>query len=52
MTEKDKLAIERALGKIEGLAFIIDDKIGTPLLDAIEVIDSILDREDDTDDAI
>lgn len=46
MTLKDKLAIERALGKIEGVAFIVDDKIATPLLDAIEVIDSILDRED------
>lgn len=34
--------IERMLGKIEGLAFVLDDKYATPLLDAIEVIDCVL----------
>jgi hypothetical protein len=34
------------LGKIEGVAFVVDDKIAVPLLDAIEVIDAVLDREE------
>ena len=42
---EDKETIQRMLGKIEGGAFVVDDKIATPLLDAIEVIDSILDKE-------
>ena len=33
-------AIERALGKIEGVAFVLDDRYSNPLLDAIEVIES------------
>ena len=49
MTAKDKSTIQRMLGKIEGVAFILDDKIATPLLDAIEVIDCVLDREDGAD---
>lgn len=49
MTAKDKSTIQRMLGKIEGVAFIVDDKIATPLLDAIEVIDCVLDREDGED---
>jgi hypothetical protein len=32
-------AIERALGKIEGVAFVLDDKYANPLLDAIEVLE-------------
>lgn len=36
---KSLSAIERALGKIEGVAFVLDDKYSSPLLDAIEVID-------------
>ena len=31
--------IERALGKIEGVAFVLEDKYRSPLLDAIELID-------------
>lgn len=49
MTLKDKSTIQRMLGKIEGVAFVLDDKTATPLLDAIEVIDYILEREDETD---
>ena len=45
MTLKDKETIQRMLGKIEGVAFVLDDKFATPLLDAIEVIDVILDRD-------
>ena len=32
-------AIERALGKIEGVAFVLDDRYSNPLLDAIEVLE-------------
>ena len=49
MTEKDKLTIHRMLGKIEGVAFVVDDKTAAPLLDAVEVIDCILDREEGAD---
>ena len=45
MTLKDKETIQRMLGKIEGVAFVVDEKIATPLLDAIEVIDCVLERE-------
>jgi hypothetical protein len=45
MTLKDKATIQRMLGKIEGVAFVLDDRIATPLLDALEVIDCILDKE-------
>ena len=31
--------IERALGKIEGVAFTLDDKYASPLLDAIEMLE-------------
>lgn len=49
MTDKDKSTIHRMLGKIEGVAFVVDDKIATPLLDAIEVIDCVLNREECAD---
>jgi hypothetical protein len=45
MTLKDKETIQRMLGKIEGVAFVVDEKIATPLLDAVEVIDCVIDRE-------
>lgn len=45
MTIEDKETIQRMLGKIEGVAFVVDDKIASPLLDAVEVIDCIIDRE-------
>lgn len=47
MEQKDKETLQRMLGKIEGVAFgLLDDKIATPLLDALEVIDFILNKED------
>lgn len=46
MDMKDKSTIQRMLGKIEGVAFVVDDKIATPLLDAIEIIDAVLGREE------
>lgn len=33
-------AIERAVGKIEGIAFVLEDKYASPLFDAVELIDS------------
>lgn len=46
MTLKDKSTIQRMLGKIEGVAFVLDDKTATPLLDSIEDIDCILEKEE------
>ena len=34
--------IERMLGKIEGIAFVLEDKYASPMLDAIEVIDCVI----------
>lgn len=46
MTLEDKTTIQRMLGKVEGVAFVLDDKFAAPLLDAIEVIDAILDKKE------
>ena len=46
MTLKDKETIQRMLGKIEGVTFVVEGRIATPLLDAIELIDCILDKEE------
>lgn len=34
--------IERMLGKIEGVAFVLEDKYAVPILDALEVLDSVV----------
>ena len=34
--------IERMLGKIEGVAFVLEDKYSMPILDALEVLDSVV----------
>ena len=39
--------IERMLGKIEGVAFVLEDKYATPLFDAVEVIDCVLKEIED-----
>ena len=49
MTLKDKSTIQRKLGLIEGIAFVADDKVAEPLLDAVEIIDGIIDREECTE---
>ena len=46
MKQEDKETIQRMLGKIEGVAFTLEDKYANPLLDAVEIIDGILDREE------
>ena len=45
MTNYDKSTIQRMLGKIEGVAMVLDDTHATPLLDALEVIDEVLNKE-------
>lgn len=49
MTLEDKLTLHRMLGRIEAVAFMADRNIGEPLLDALEIIDGILDRKDGSD---
>lgn len=39
--------IERMLGKIEGVAFVLEDRYASPLLDAVEVIDAVLKEIED-----
>ena len=45
MDLKDKETMQRMLGKIEGVVFVLDDKFATPILDALEVIDEIIEKE-------
>lgn len=49
MTQEDKFTLHRMLGRIEAVAFVADRNIGEPLLDALEIIDAILDREGESD---
>lgn len=44
MKSHDREIIQRMLGKIEGVAFALDEKHAHPLFDALEVIDEILNR--------
>ena len=46
MTLEDKLTIQRMLGKIEGVAMVIEDKFASPLFDALEVLYEIFNREE------
>ena len=46
MEQRDRETLQRMLGKIEGVAFVAEEKIASPLLDAVEVIDCILDRKE------
>lgn len=45
MAIEDRETIQRMLGKIEGVAFTLDDKFAIPLLDAVEIIGFIFDKE-------
>jgi hypothetical protein len=49
MTDNDKSTIQRMLGKIEGAAMVIEDLYASPIFDALEVLDCIFDREEDTE---
>ena len=44
LTDKDISTLQRMIGKIEGVAMVLENGFATPLFDAIEVMDSILDR--------
>lgn len=46
LTDKDISTIQRMLGKIESVACVIESRFGTPLFDALEVLDSIFDRNE------
>ncbi len=46
MNNSDRKTLQRMIGKIEGVAFVLDDKYATPILDALEVIDVILAKEE------
>ena len=39
--------IERMLGKIEGVAFVLEDRYATPILDALEVLDNVVKEIED-----
>lgn len=43
---KDLSTIQRMLGKIEGVAFTVEDRFAAPLFDAVEVLDEIIFKED------
>ena len=47
--KKDKEAIQRMLGRIEGVAMIIDHNHRDVILDALGTINSILDTEENKD---
>lgn len=49
MTKKDFSTIQHMLGFIEGAIFGIDKSVNCGILDAIEVIDAILEKEVRTD---
>lgn len=44
LTDKELITIQRMLGKIESIAFVVDDKASNPLLDALEVLDEIFNK--------
>lgn len=46
MEMKDRSAIERALGMIEGVACGVPENVASMLYTAIEIIDSVLQKED------
>lgn len=46
LTNKDISTIQRMLGKIESVACVIESIYATPLFDALEVLDSIFDRNE------
>lgn len=50
MTRKDFSTIQRMLGMIKGAAIGADDAVEGAILDALEVIDAILDKEILTED--
>jgi hypothetical protein len=46
MKTENRLALERSLGVIQGVACSLDDSMSAVLFDALEIIDAILDDEE------
>lgn len=44
MTVKDKETIQRMLGTIEGIAFVVGNKYSEPLFNAVQVIEEIISK--------
>ena len=49
MTIKDKVTIQRMLGTIEGIAFVVGNKYSEPLFNATSIIDEIISKENTED---
>lgn len=45
MTAKDKAIIMRLLGTIEGITFALEDKYAEPIMNNINAIDDILEKD-------
>jgi hypothetical protein len=45
MTLKDKEIIQRMLGTIEGIAFVVGNECSEPLFNAVQIIDEIISKE-------
>lgn len=45
MTPKDKSIIMRLLGTIEGITFALEDKYAEPIMNNINAIDEILEKD-------
>lgn len=45
MTQKNREAMERAIGIVEGLARVAEEKTGKALVDVIEILDSVMESE-------
>jgi hypothetical protein len=45
MTAKDKSTIMRLLGTIEGITFALEDKYAEPIMNNINAIDDILEKD-------
>ena len=45
MTIKDKSTVQRELGRIEGVAFAVDEKIADILRMAVRIIDEVISKE-------
>lgn len=46
LTKNDKITINRALGIIETVAAMTDEKLAAKLYDALEMIEAVLNRND------
>ena len=52
MLRQSRDLISRAIGILDGLSYVVDDKIGNALMSASELLEQTLDMEDKTEDAV